>query len=175
MSDNQNGAINSVIYRTPPPPPPSSSSPSPHTNSIAKSNDLNRTTTPPQPPIRTNVPTLSRNSSQSEEKPTSLTSNVISHSMYSTSSNGKNSKDTPPTPPSRMINETATNAVARLVYKSAMTGSVQSLNNNVNVTAINSNDAQNDDQLMANLSQQIKNVIEYSIFFLKVSLIRNPL
>ena len=172
MSDNQNGAINSVTYRTPPPPPPSSSSPSPHTHALAKSNDLNRTTTPPQPPIRTNVPTLSRNSSQSEEKPSSLTSNVISHSMYSTSSSGKNSKDTPPTPPSRIINETATNVAARLVYKSAMTGSVQSLNNNVNMTTINSNDTLNDDQLMANLSQQIKNVIKHLNFF--VSSIRNP-
>jgi hypothetical protein len=165
MSDNQNSSANSVIYRTPPPPPPpqssstSSPSPSPHALSkgVVKNGDSSRTNpAPPQPPVRTNVPHLYRNSSQSEEK-----SSVLSPGAVNTlSQSNKNNKDTPPTPPSRLINETATNAAARLVYKSAMTGSVQSLNNNGTMSIMNNaSDAQNDDQLMVNLSQQIENVI----------------
>jgi len=165
MSDNQNSSANTVIYRTPPPPPPpqssstSSPSPSPHALSkgVVKNGDSNRAnTTPPQPPVRTNVPHLYRNSSQSEEKST-----VLSPSTANTfSQSNKNNKETPPTPPSRLINETATNAAARLVYKSAMTGSVQSLNNNGTMSIMNNaSDAQNDEQLMVNLGQQIKNVI----------------
>lgn len=142
MSESQN----SVVYRTPPLPPSTTQSTSQAgiAKNSATTTNVSGSSGPPQPPARTN---LNRSSSQADEDGAHTPSRLLQ----------KVAKESTPTPPSRAINQhnydAATSAAAKLVYKSAMTGSVQSLNNSEPAV---SSEVQSPH--VANLSQQMKNV-----------------
>ena len=165
-SSPQSTNPNAVTYRTPPPPP---GSPTPNTAATITPQSA------PQPPLRTNVLRHSVNMHHASASVTpprhTLSSNSNRDEEASSNSNSSHSspkiggKEATPQPPSRLINvnnyETATNAAAKLVYKSAMTGSVQSLNQNVAAeqNTVSTNSEQNTQQQIAAISQQIKSVI----------------
>ena len=131
-----------TIYRIPPPPP--------STPPIASPDSLNHVA--PQPPLRTNIKTTLHKNIAPQQQHLLLNDETV------------NKQQAIRAPVQANQYENATNAAARLVYKSVMMGSVQSLNNNNNNnqnapvgSSMNANN-QNLNENMQAMNQHVRNL-----------------
>ena len=123
-----------TIYRIPPPPP--------STPPIAAIDSLQHAA--PQPPLRTNIKTTLHKNIAPQQQHLLLNEEAVNNRPQ------QSIRTSAQTNPNHQY-ENATNAAARLVYKSVMMGSVQSLNNQNQSTPVSSSASTNNQALNENM------------------------